>query len=103
MTSAELKEIVEQRPNDPAVVGRIASNLQGDGAVEQQHHDGVTFAVEWQDLGGYRRCTIASHEGSRRLARIDVHENGTVRVEADQPLAVTVSQEDDLLCLTRYR
>lgn len=110
MTSAELKEIVEQRPNDPTVLGRIASTLKGEGSVEQHHADGLTFAVQWQELGGYWRCTIApdvagggSADGTRKLARIDLHENGTVRVEANQPLSVTVSQEDDLLCLTRYR
>lgn len=103
LKQSELKQIVEQPLNDPAVAGRIASNLRTDEGVEQKHLDHRTFEVQWQELGGFWRCTVTSPGAPGYLARIDLHENATVRVEAREPCSVTVSPEDDVLCLTRYR
>jgi hypothetical protein len=104
MTSAELTEIVAQRMSDPSVVGRLACNLRSSALVEQLHHDDRQLAVSWEDCGDYRRCTIASRDNAeQRVAQIDVHEHGTIRVDAFEPCRVTVSPEESLLCLTRYR
>lgn len=103
MTSAELKEIVEQRANDSAVLGRLACNLRSDEPVEQHQADGVPLTVHWQDLGGYWRCAITRGDGPDYVARVDVHDNSTVRIEAREACSVTISPDDDLLCLTRFR
>ena len=104
MTSAELTEIVGQRRSDPSVVGRLACNLRSSALVEQWHHDGRQLAVSWEDCGDYWRCVITSSDKpAERVAQIDVHEHGTVRVDSHEPCRVTVSPEEGLLCLTRYR
>jgi hypothetical protein len=104
MTSLELTEIVDQRMNDPAVLGRLACNLRRNDPVQQRHHDDRQFSVSWQDSGDFWRCTISSNENSsRRLAQVDLHENSTVRIDVFEPCRVTVSPEDGILCLTRYK
>ena len=102
MTSQELKQIVEQRATDPAVIGRLACNLRSDQA-EQKNADDRQFQVHWQEQGDFWRCTVTPVSGSGYLARVDVHDNSSVRVEAREPCSVTISKEDDLLCLTRFR
>lgn len=104
MTSLELTEIVNQRMADPHVLGRLACNLRTSDGVQQRHEDGRQLRVEWEDAGDYWRCLISS-EGSSEpyLARVDLHENGTVRMESFEPCRVTVSPEEGILCLTRYK
>ncbi len=104
MTSLELTEIVDQRMNDPAVLGRLACNLRRNDEVQQRHHDDRQFSVDWHDAGDFWRCTISSRENAaRRLAQVDVHENSTVRIDAFEPCRVTISPEEGFLCVTRYK
>lgn len=104
MTPLELTEIVDQRMNDPAVLGRLACNLRRSDQVSQRHHDDRQFSVAWQDAGDFWRCTIAAEEdASRRLAQVEIHENSTVRIDVFEPCRVTVSPEEGLLCVTRYK
>jgi hypothetical protein len=103
MTSSELKEIVDQRMADPQVVGRVACNLKSHDSVEQRHHDDRLFSVLWQDDGDYWRCTLADSASGKSLAQVDVHENATVRVDIFEPGRVTVSPEEGILCVTRYK
>jgi hypothetical protein len=104
MTSQELTEIVEQRMSDTHVLGRLACNLRSSEAAQQRHHDGRQLSTTWQDLGDFWRCTIASSDApGKLLAQVDLHENATFRVDTFEPCRVTVSPEEGLLCLTRYR
>ena len=104
MTPLELIEVVDQRMSDPAVLGRLACNLHRSDLVEQRHNDGRRFSVAWHDSGDFWRCTIASDENAaHRLVQVDIHENATVRVDAFEPCRVTVSTEDGVLCITRYK
>jgi hypothetical protein len=102
MTSLELAEIVEQRMDDPAVVGRLACNLRRNEPMEQCHRDERKLSISWQDSGDFWRCTIIA-EGAQRVAQVDLHENATVRIDVFEPCRVTVSPEDGILCLTRYK
>ena len=104
MNAFELKEIVEQRMADPFVLGRLACNIHDNHLVEQRHHDKQKFSVFWRDTGEFWRCTIFfDHDAELCLAQIDLHKDATVRVEIWEPCSVTISPEDSLLCLTRYR
>jgi hypothetical protein len=104
MTSLELTEIVEQRMTDPAVLGRLVSNLRDSKSVEQRHNDGQEFRVSWQDSGDFWRCTVvAAKDAARLLVQVDLHENGTVRADVFEPCRVTVSPDEGFLCLTRYK
>jgi len=104
MTSLELTEIVGQRMTDPAVLGRLACNLRSNDLIEQRHHDNRELDLVWQDKGDSWRCTIYSSEKRERLiAQVDIHENTTVRVESYEPCRITISPEDGILCLTRYK
>jgi hypothetical protein len=103
MTSLELKEIVDQRMMDATVLGRIACNLRSKDLVEQRHNDARTFDVSWNDDGDYWRCTVVDHSSGKTLAQVDIHENLTVRVDALEPGRVTVSHEEGILCVTRYK
>ncbi len=103
MTPLELNQIVEQRMDDPRVVGRIACNLRESDSAVQRHHDGREFALSWQDSGGYWRCTLSDRESGVRLAQVDLHENQTVRIEVDAACRVAVCPEDGILSVTRYR
>jgi hypothetical protein len=77
--------------------------LKSDQPIEQSQADGRNLTVRWQEFGGYWRCTITAADTPHFLARVDLHDNSTVRVETREPCSVTISQEDDLLCLTRFR
>ena len=104
MTSLELTEIVDQRMADPAVLGRLACNLRSGDLIEQRHHDDRTLSLVWNDQGDSWRCTIYSSEKRERLiAQVEIHGNATVRVESYEPCRITISPEDDILCLTRYK
>jgi hypothetical protein len=104
MTSLELTEIVNQRMTDPAVLGRLACNLRSSDLIEQRHHDSSQLSLVWQDEGDSWRCSIYSSEKKDRLtAQVDIHENATVRVESYEPCRITISPEDGILCLTRFR
>ena len=104
MTAQELIEVVDQRMSAPAVLGRLACNLHRADIVEQRHHDDRLFTVAWHDSGDFWRCIIASGDTpSHRLVQVDIHENSTVRVDAFEPCRVTISTEDGVLCLTRYK
>lgn len=103
MTSAELKLIVDQASPDPAIVGRLACNLRSNAPVEQSHKDQRELHVQWQELGGMWRCTITPEGSPGYLARVDLHDGTAVRVEAREPCSITISPDEDLLCMTRYR
>ncbi len=104
MTSLELTEIVDQRMTDPAVLGRLACNLRSSDLIEQRHHDNSKLGLVWNDHGDSWRCTIYSSEKRERLiAQVEIHENATVRVESYEPCRITISPEDGILCLTRYK
>lgn len=104
MTSLELAEIANQRMSDPNVLGRFACNLRSSEIVAQRHHDDQSLSVAWQDAQDYWRCTIfAEGNPSHRLAQIDIHENSTIRADLFAPGRITVSPEEGILCLTRYR
>ena len=104
MTTAELNEIANQRLTDPTVIGRIACNLRSNDPLVQRHHDDQHFSVSWQDSGDFWRCTIFS-DGSPNhpLAQIDLHENSTFRADLFEPGRITISPEEGILCLTRYK
>jgi hypothetical protein len=103
MTNEELKDVAEQKMTNPNVVGRVASALRDGSRVEQRHHDGRKFRVLWEDDGDSWRCTVTDENTAAKLMQIDIHENGTVRADAFAPCRVTVSPEEDLLCVTRYK
>lgn len=103
MTPLELHQIVEQRMDDPRVLGRIACNLRQSDSAVQRHHDGRQFAVSWHDAGDCWRCTLLDSESGAQLAQVDLHENQTVRIEVDAACRVTISPEEDILSVTRYR
>lgn len=104
MTSTELKEIADQRMSDPTVLGRFVCNLRSTDLVAQRHHDGQHFSVSWQDSGDFWRCIIfADGTPAHRLAQIDLHENSTFRADLFEPGRITISPEEGILCLTRYK
>lgn len=104
MTAVQLGEIVDQRKEDPNVLGRLACNLRSAHPVAQRHEDDRSLHVTWRESGDSWRCIIAfDGDPSRSLAQIDIHENATVRVETFEPCRLTISPEEDILCLTRYR
>ena len=103
MTSLELTEIVDQRMTDPAVLGRLACNLRSNDQVEQRHHDNRRLSAAWQDCGDFWRCIVSDEKGSHRVVQVDLHENSTVRIEAYEVCRVTISPEEGIFCLTRYK
>jgi hypothetical protein len=103
MTTLELNEIAEQRMSDPAVAGRLVTNLRSSEQVEQRENDGRKFGASWLDLGDFWRCVVSDAATMKLLVQVDLHENGTARVEVMEPCRVTVSPEEGILCLTRYK
>ncbi len=104
MTSPELLEIVNQRMDDPKVLGRLAVNLFSEDSIKQQHKDDRTLALSWQELGDVWRCTVwLEKDSNARIAQIDIHENATTRIDVFEPCRVTISREEGILCLTRYK
>lgn len=104
MTAVELGEIVNQRKQDPNVIGRLACNLRSSHPLAQRHEDDRSLNVTWRESGDSWRCTISFEgEQGRSLAQLDIHENATIRVDVHAPCRVTVSPEEGILCVTRYR
>ena len=104
MTAAELSEIVDQRKEDPNVLGRVACNLRSSNPVAQRHEDDHCLKVAWRESGDSWRCTISSDgDSGKTLAQVDIHENATVRVDVSEPCRVTISPEEGILVLTRYK
>jgi hypothetical protein len=104
MTSFELLEIVNQRLDDPTVLGRLATNLYREDSVHQRHNDDRTLALSWQEHGDMWRCTLwFAHNPDARLAQIDIHENATTRIDVFEPCRVTISPHEGILCVTRYK
>jgi hypothetical protein len=104
MTLQELEEVVAQRMTDPRVLGRLACNIRSSDLLHQRHHDGRSLVIEWRDTGDTWRAVISvAGNPSERIAQVDLNENSSVRVEAFEPCSVTISPEDGLLCLTRYK
>jgi hypothetical protein len=104
MTQQELAEIVEQRMDDPFILGRLVCNLRSNEPVEQRHRDNRKLEIFWRDTGEFWRCTVFLDEKTDLcLAQIDLHNDATVRVESYEPCSITVSPEDGILCLTRYK
>lgn len=104
MGNADLEEIARELFDDPGVLGRIACYLYDDDSTVQLHHDKRRFTVFWRErLPGEWRCTIFLEDSDDALAQIDMHSDGTLRVEAWEPLSVTVRPADNVLCLTRFR
>ncbi|MGB7546742.1 MAG: hypothetical protein WBM14_03255 [Terracidiphilus sp.] len=104
MNAQELNEIVNQQMDSPFVLGRIACNLRCNEGVEQRHHDKKDFEVFWRRTEAFWRCTIFLNKDTELcLAQIDLHDDTTVRVESYEPCSITISPEDGILSLTRYR
>jgi hypothetical protein len=101
VTPLELHQIVDERMHDPGILGCIASNLRSSDAAEQQHHGDGRLKVEWRDCGDFWECTIADDGQAKPVAKVNLHDNATVRIETFAPCRVTISQEEGFLCLTR--
>ena len=104
MTPDELNEIANQRLDDPTVIGRLVCNLRSNDPLVQRHNDDQQFSVSWQDSGDFWRCTIfADNTPAHRLAQIDLHDNSTFRADLFEPGRITISPQEGILCLTRYK
>jgi hypothetical protein len=104
MKALELKEIVEKGMDNPWILGRLACNLRSNDLVEQRHHDKRKLRVCWRNTGEFWRCTIFLDQDTELcLVQVDLHNDSSVRVEAFEPCSVTISPEDGLFCLTRYK
>ena len=104
MTSLELNEIADHRLSDPNVLGRLVCHLRSNDLVVQRHHDDQHFSISWQDSEDFWRCIIfANNNPDHRLAQVDLHENSTIRADLFEPGRITISPEEGILCLTRYK
>lgn len=104
MADLPLQQVVEQRIDDPGILGRLACHLRRSEPVAQRHHDGRVLEVLWRQRAGHWRCTVFLNKSTELcLAQVDLHDDGTVRIEAHEPCSVTISPADDLLCLTRFK
>ena len=104
MTKPELTEIVDQRMDDPFILGRLACNLRSNDVIVQRHNDARHLSVFWRNAGDYWRCTIFLDDVTELcLAQVDIHDYSTVRLESFEPCSITIEPNDGILCLTRYR
>jgi hypothetical protein len=103
MTSHELLEIANQRLEDPTVLGRLATNLFSEESAQQRSKDDRTLALTWQELGDLWRCIVSDPASDKRIAQIDIHENATTRIDVFEPCRVTISRDEGILCLTRFK
>jgi len=103
VSKARLDEIMREQLHYPHVLGRIASKLYDDHTLVQAHHDGRDFRMFWSQRLGSWRCTIFVGDTDNALVQIEIHDDGDVRVEAWEPLSVTISLTENVLCLTRFR
>ena len=68
MTSFELLEIVNQRLDDPTVLGRLATNLFSEASVHQRHKDDRTLTLAWQEHGDMWRAIGDYHSHTMWLS-----------------------------------
>jgi hypothetical protein len=103
MTDAQqLKEIANQGFKDPYLLGRIVSRLRENDTFIQKHRDKRKFDLFWRNAGAYWRCTIfVSPESEDILAQVDLHVDGTTRVESYEPCSITIDPTENLLVLSR--
>lgn len=103
MTDAQhLKEIVNQGFESPCLLGRIVSRLRENDTFVQKHRDKKKCDLFWRNTGAYWRCTVfLSPEGEDVLAQIDLHVDGTTRVESYEPCSITIDPSESLLVLSR--
>ncbi len=86
----------------PSVLGSLACHLRDDCEIAQQHRDGRELDVVWRECAGYWRCTIfISKATDLCVAQIDIHDDGTIRLEAHEPISVTIDPDVDVLVLVR--
>jgi hypothetical protein len=98
-----LKAIVTQGFENPDLVGRVVSRLRKNDAYAQKHRDKKTFDIFWRNTGDFWRCTLfMGPESDDVLAQIDLHTDGTTRVELYEPSSVTIDPSEDLLILSRF-
>jgi hypothetical protein len=98
----QLKEIVKQDFDDPYLLGRIVSRLRENDTFVQKHRDKRKFDLFWRNAGAYWRCTIfVSPESEDVLAQVDLHVDGTTRVESYEPCSITIDATENLLVLSR--
>jgi hypothetical protein len=100
---ARLEEIMREQLDYAHVLGRIACRLADDSSLVQAHHDGCDFRICWSQRFGHLRCIIFVGHTEDALAQIHIHDDGDVRVETWEPLSVTISVSEHVLCLTRFR
>ena len=103
MTDAQqLKEIANQKFEDPYLLGRIVSRLRENDTFVQKHRDRRKCDLFWRNAGAYWRCTIfVSPESEDVLAQVDLHVDGTTRVESYEPCSITIDLTENLLVLSR--
>jgi hypothetical protein len=98
----QLKEKVKQDFDDPYLLGRIVSRLRENDTFVQKHRDKRKFDLFWRNAGAYWRCTIfVSPESEDVLAQVDLHVDGTTRVESYEPCSITIDATENLLVLSR--
>jgi hypothetical protein len=101
MDKRALESIVAERVEHPSTLGRLATAI---GRNDLRHHDHREFEVLWRQRPGHWQCTVfTAPESDEALVQADVHEDGTVRVEAWEPCSVTVDREAELLVIHRFR
>lgn len=104
MEKSILRQVVEQRLDEPGTLGRLACHLRRNDEVEQHHHDGRELEVYWRERAGHWRCTIFLDKTTEDcIAQIDLHEDGDTRVEIWEPCSVNISPENDFLVLHRFQ
>jgi hypothetical protein len=103
MTDAyELKKIADQGFEDPYLLGRVVSRLRENDTFAQKHHDKTKCDLFWRNAGAYWRCTIfMSPDSEDVLAQVDLHVDGTIRVESYEPCSITIDSSENLLVLSR--
>jgi len=99
-----IEQIIDQHRDRPDLVGSLACHLGQSTPVAQQHRDGREFEVFWSQKTGFLRCTIFIEKGSENcIAQVDIHEDKTIRVEAHEPVSITIDPKIDVLVLVRIR
>lgn len=103
MAKSLLDQIVDQHRAELGLVGSLACHLGQSESVVQWHRDKREFEVFWRERAGHWRCTIFGAKGSEDcIAQIDLHDDKTVRIEAHEPVSVTVDPKLSVLVLVRY-
>lgn len=104
MADSILEQIINQHKNEPGLIGSLACHLRQNEPVAQQHQDEREFEVYWQQKMGHWRCIIfIAKESEDCIAQIDLHDDQTVRVQAHEPISVTIDPKLNLLVLVRFR